>query len=470
MLSSEDITLILVAMQTLTFAITAVFIAIQTQRISKTLNLNMHQDVLNNLHRLDELLISNSDLSNVFDERKNRLRPKDRTFLYFVFNLLDSLYSKFRIGIVDYHTWEPWRNWLTHTISKKHVRGFWVSIRERNVYTAAFSDLVDGYTERNDSPISIVIPFNGDTEDLIRCIAAIRATQNNSYPIFVISDGADTQEASRILGANPPGVSFIQIRHAGPSAARNKGLELVKSEYVAFIDPDITVGNDTIQTLYDEITADQRVAGVQSLPISSNTHNTISLVEEAQYWLNYVSTTDSTFDSNQIHSHCVVFRRNVLWDIGGFDRSFTTPGGEDTELSFRLRQHGFSLRISNSAIVSHKNTTTLTSYISKRYSRVKARAKLYLIHPSKMFFDKNILGSFLLCSSTIVSLYIASVWPVAVLLALRYVFYSVRLLKLNREPCHPIVITLVSLVCDFVYFSFPYHYFREFARRIKYGV
>jgi GT2 family glycosyltransferase len=47
------------------------------------------------------------------------------------------------------------------------------------------------------------------------------------------------------------------------------------------------------------------------------------------------------------------YRKSVLTRVGGFNESITTPGGEDPELSIRIRKLGFRFAFEPSAVIRH---------------------------------------------------------------------------------------------------------------------
>ncbi|HBH96722.1 MAG TPA: hypothetical protein DDX89_02870, partial [Candidatus Omnitrophica bacterium] len=85
--------------------------------------------------------------------------------------------------------------------------------------------------------VSVVIPaYNaGDRLD-----AAIRSVLNQTYPrveIIVVDDGS-TDDAALRVRAWKDCVRYVRQEHAGPGAARNRGIAEASGEYVALLDAD----------------------------------------------------------------------------------------------------------------------------------------------------------------------------------------------------------------------------------------
>ena len=89
----------------------------------------------------------------------------------------------------------------------------------------------------NHALVSVIIPvFN--RERFIK--AAIESALNQTYPateILVIDDGSTDHTAEVVKGFNGR-LRYVYSENAGPAAARNKGLELAKGRFIAFLDSD----------------------------------------------------------------------------------------------------------------------------------------------------------------------------------------------------------------------------------------
>lgn len=91
---------------------------------------------------------------------------------------------------------------------------------------------------RNLNPkISVVIPFYERVDWLIEAIESVLIQTYRNYEIIVINDGSSENMASfvELYGDK---INYIYKENGGPGAARNKGIELAKGEYIAFLDSD----------------------------------------------------------------------------------------------------------------------------------------------------------------------------------------------------------------------------------------
>jgi glycosyltransferase involved in cell wall biosynthesis len=93
--------------------------------------------------------------------------------------------------------------------------------------------------------VSVVIPTYNRYELLTRAVASV-ITQ--SYPpkeIIVVDEGSNDTTAN--IQQDYPDIIYIYQSNQGVSAARNKGIETAKSEWIAFLDSDDTWHKEKLQ-------------------------------------------------------------------------------------------------------------------------------------------------------------------------------------------------------------------------------
>lgn len=137
--------------------------------------------------------------------------------------------------------------------------------------------------------ISVIVPCYNAQAHLPACLASIRAQRMEAVEYIFIDDGstdATAQELERFAAVQPH-VRIVHQKNAGVSAARNRGIEMARGKYLAFLDADDAYEEDALMQLYQmaemtdaEITSadhtifyestQERVPVVQSpLPVSA---------------------------------------------------------------------------------------------------------------------------------------------------------------------------------------------------------
>jgi glycosyltransferase involved in cell wall biosynthesis len=88
---------------------------------------------------------------------------------------------------------------------------------------------------------SIVLPTYNRADFLPDAVAAIRTQQYAAWELIVVDDGSTDDTRARIAalaqGFSPP-TRYVYQQNRGPGAARNRGIELTRGEFIAFYDSD----------------------------------------------------------------------------------------------------------------------------------------------------------------------------------------------------------------------------------------
>ena len=102
--------------------------------------------------------------------------------------------------------------------------------------------------------ISVIVPcFNADRY-LGVCLESLKAQKLPLIEMIFIDDGS-TDATGAILdafAAKEPRAKVVHIANAGVSAARNRGLEMATGKYIAFVDADDALEEDSFMTLHRE--------------------------------------------------------------------------------------------------------------------------------------------------------------------------------------------------------------------------
>lgn len=89
----------------------------------------------------------------------------------------------------------------------------------------------DGYR------VSVVIPAFNVESCIAEAIDSVRGQRRPPDEIIVVDDGS-TDGTAAVVAGYAPAVRYIPQNNAGPSAARNRGIEEAGGEWIAFLDSD----------------------------------------------------------------------------------------------------------------------------------------------------------------------------------------------------------------------------------------
>jgi glycosyltransferase involved in cell wall biosynthesis len=223
--------------------------------------------------------------------------------------------------------------------------------------------------------ITVVIPAYGSGPHLEKAVAALR---NQSPPVscIVISHSGEGDPTSRFAGQ--PGVTVLHSEerlYAG--AARNRGLALVKTEWVAFLDEDMIADPGWHAALQDAIArgAADCIVGSIGSAASGGYWGTSLWFAELGSAHPYLSPRPLSAGP----SGNLTVRRDAISAIGGFPGDW--PGGEELVMQSRLRERGYSIRFEPSVQAGHINLPGFLYTLKHNYPLGRGSAELRVLFP-----------------------------------------------------------------------------------------
>lgn len=109
--------------------------------------------------------------------------------------------------------------------------------------------------------VSVIIPVYNGERYIHRCLESLFRQTYTNIEIIVIDDGSKdtTADICRKLAVRDSRIIFSVQENKGVSAARNKGLELAKGEYVCFVDADDYVDKSFVESHIKMIKSDPQI-------------------------------------------------------------------------------------------------------------------------------------------------------------------------------------------------------------------
>ena len=232
--------------------------------------------------------------------------------------------------------------------------------------------------------VSIVIPVKDREDELRRCLESIRGI---SYPeellqLIVVDDGSSDRsaEVARSFGALliPSGGTG-----RGPAAARNVGARAARGEILAFIDSDCTASTDWLAQLAPPF-SNPMTAAVGGMVDGMCMDSRIDRYESAMSSLSLGKrerSANSGDDTFYLPSCNLLVRRSAFMEAGCFKDEMHV--GEDVDLTWRLRDNGWTISYLPVGRVYHEHRSTPRSFMSRRFDYGTSEGLLQRLHPQR---------------------------------------------------------------------------------------
>ena len=112
---------------------------------------------------------------------------------------------------------------------------------------------IDYHNEISEPKVSVIIPTYNDEKFIDRCIQSVLTQTLEEIEVIVINDGStdSTREILSEYEYHDSRVKVIDQENQKQGAARNKGLEISRGKYIAFVDADDWIDRDYLELLYN---------------------------------------------------------------------------------------------------------------------------------------------------------------------------------------------------------------------------
>jgi glycosyltransferase involved in cell wall biosynthesis len=237
---------------------------------------------------------------------------------------------------------------------------------------------------KTDLFFSIVIPTYNRSKFIPRTLSSVSQQTYKNYEVIIVDDGStdDTQELMKQYISDK--IHYIKIPNSERGAARNKGIENAKGDYITFLDSDDILYPDYLKNASESLTA------YKNPPFFHLAYQVIDEQGTVIQKIDGLKNDDiSIFIKGNPLSCLGVFIRKDITDKLRFVEDRDLSGSEDWELWIRIAaNHGIKTdnRIS-AALVSHSDRSVLKSDEEKLMLR-KATSLKYA------FSDKAVVEKF----------------------------------------------------------------------------
>mgnify|MGYP002624286325 CR=1 FL=1 len=257
---------------------------------------------------------------------------------------------------------------------------------------------------------SVIVPVynrRGEVRDLLE---SLTAQSCKDFEVILVEDGS-TERCDDVAAAYAYRlqIQYFHKANEGRSIARNYGIERAVGEYFIFFDSDCVIPEQYFSTLKASLEADFTpcFGGPDAAsPDFNATQKAISFSMTSFLTTGGIRGGKVQLEKFVPRSFNMGFSREVWQKVGGFREMFS----EDIDISTRIRQAGFRIRLIRDAFVYHKRRNTLRSFARQTHVFGMSRITLKLLYPDSLKLVHTLPAVFTLGCAALVLLAIFWRW------------------------------------------------------------
>jgi len=236
--------------------------------------------------------------------------------------------------------------------------------------------------------LTVVIPTLGRPRELSALLEHLGGVQ-----IIVVDDGTPEPAAGELaVAVAAAGARLIRLpQNRGPASARNAGLAVVETPFVAFLDSDVDASADQLGLLLRHFADPQlALAGPRVRGIAQD-QTWISRYEDARSSLDLgadPALVRPRAPVSWISSTCLIARVDALVSESVSERASDAIGfgegmrvAEDVDLVWRLHARGLRARYEPRVAVGHRHRSRLREWAARKLFYGTGAAELAAAHP-----------------------------------------------------------------------------------------
>ena len=208
-------------------------------------------------------------------------------------------------------------------------------------------------------PVSVVVVVKNMQETLEECLKSIR---KNSPAEIIVIDGNSKDRTVSIARENADKVYSDEGK--GPSYAHQLGAETASQEFIAFVDGDVVLPENSLRIMLEEIKT-TRCGNIQARMIAAS---------RGTYW-ERVQDWQQTLHESRMPGGltAALLRRDLVLSVG-FDCS--NIHGEDFDFLSRLKKKGYEVSNSKAFVYHHYRSNILE--VIRAYRRVGDSSRMLI--------------------------------------------------------------------------------------------
>jgi len=220
---------------------------------------------------------------------------------------------------------------------------------------------------------SVVVPVYNDPDGLTTTVESLLDQTATGYEIVVADNGStdDTTRVAREFAASERVRHVVEDDVQSSYAARNAGIDAARGDVIGFVDADMWVEDDYVETITEKMDG-RAYMGCH-----------VELVADDSAAARYRRATGFPIEKYVTEDRfaptcCLVVHRHLVDEIGPFDARLVSNG--DLEFGRRAHEAGFELTYEPDVTMYHPARSTLSAVVGQNVRIGRGREQIRRFH------------------------------------------------------------------------------------------
>ncbi|HEY3671833.1 MAG TPA: glycosyltransferase [Acidimicrobiia bacterium] len=225
--------------------------------------------------------------------------------------------------------------------------------------------------------VSVVVCAYNEERTIDECLGSLARCRYPDFEVIVCDDGS--ADATREIARQYP-FRLLELPHGGLSRARNAGMDAATGEFVAYLDADAWCHPDWLFHLVLSFD-DEHVAatGGPNLPVPGAPFVERAVALSPGGPLEVLTSDDR---AEHVPGCNMMYRKDVLEAVGGFDSVYTSAG-DDVDVCWKLLDEEHEIAFAHAAQVRHHRRASVRGYLRQQRGYGRAEKMLTGAHPQR---------------------------------------------------------------------------------------
>ncbi|MDR1347481.1 MAG: glycosyltransferase [Prevotellaceae bacterium] len=289
---------------------------------------------------------------------------------------------------------------------------------------------------RDKIQFSIIIPVLNRPYEIKEFLESLSQQTDKDFEV-IIMEGDSIQpcdetckEYSKILN-----IKHIKNKILSRSIRRNSGIEAAAGNYLIFFDSDCILPTQYIEIIRKQLNENYAdcFGGIDNADKSFNTlQKAVNCSMTSFFTTGGIRGSAGKSKNFLPRAFNMGFSKEAYKKVGGYNDII----GEDIDLSMRIKEAGFSVRLIKDAFVYHKRRLTLKKFYMQTYTFGRARVVLSRLHKGSLKILHLLpvgftLGNFLLIVAGII---FCNAWLLLPVATYAIVIFTDSMIKTKKTP------------------------------------